>query len=113
MDLSAEGIPDATPLLKCRRRLETHDLCKALFSALNAGLAARGLWLREGTLVDATLIAAPPSTKNARKQRDPEMHQTQKGNPWYFGLKAPIGADRDRKRMYSRVETVANVADVT
>ncbi len=65
--------------------------------------------LREGTLVDATLIAAPPSTKNARKQRDPEMHQTQKGNPWYFGLKAPIGADRDRKRMYSRVETVANV----
>jgi IS5 family transposase len=78
--LAAEGVPDASTLLKFRRLLETHDLCKGLFSAINADLTARGLLLREGTLVDATLIAAPSSTKNQAKQRDPEMHQTKKGN---------------------------------
>jgi transposase, IS5 family len=113
IDLSAEGVPDATTLLKFRRLLETHDLCKGLFSAINADLAARGLLLREGTLVDATLIAAPPSTKNKDKQRDPEMHQTKKGNQWYFGMKAHIGADRDSKLVHTLVATAANVADVT
>ena len=113
IDLSAEGVPDATTLLKFRHLLETHDLCKGLFSAINADLAARGLLLREGTLVDATLIAAPPSTKNSRKQRDPEMHQTKKGNQWYFGMKAHIGADRDSKLVHTVVVTAANVADVT
>ena len=88
IDLAAEGVPDATTLLKFRRLLETHDLCKGLFTAINADLTARGLLLREGTLVDATLIAAPSSTKNQKKQRDPEMHQTRKGNQWYFGMKA-------------------------
>ena len=113
IDLMAEGVPDATTLLKFRRLLETHDLCKGLFTAINADLAARGLLLREGTLVDATLIAAPPSTKNKEKKRDPEMHQTKKGNEWYFGMKAHIGADRDSKLVHTVVVTAANVADVT
>lgn len=113
IDLSADGVPDATTLLKFRRLLETHNLCQGLFSAINADLTARGLLLREGTLVDATLIAAPPSTKNKEKQRDPEMHQTRKGNQWYFGMKAHIGADRDSKLVHTVVVTAANVADIT
>jgi transposase, IS5 family len=113
IDLAGEGVPDATTLLKFRRLLETHDLCKGIFNAINADLTARGLLLREGTLVDATLIAAPSSTKNREKQRDPEMHQTRKGNQWYFGMKAHIGADRDSKLVHTVVVTAANVADVT
>jgi len=113
IDLSAEGVPDATTLLKFRRLLETHDLCKGLFTTLNADLSARGLLLREGTLVDATLIAAPPSTKNLKRERDPEMHQTKKGKQWYFGMKAHIGADRDSKLVHTVVVTAANVADIT
>jgi len=113
IDLNAEGVPDATTLLNFRHLLETHDLCKGLFSAINADLTARGLLLREGTLVDATLIAAPPSTKNQEKKRDPEMHQTKKGNQWYFGMKAHIGADRDSKLVHTIVVTAANVADIT
>lgn len=113
IDLAAEGVPDATTLLKFRRLLETHDLCKGLFTAINTDLTARGLLLREGTLVDATLIAAPSSTKNQEKQRDPEMHQTKKGHQWYFGMKAHIGADRDSKLVHTVVVTAANIADVT
>jgi IS5 family transposase len=113
IDLRAEGVPDATTLLNFRHLLETHDLCKGLFRAINADLTARGLLLREGTLVDATLIAAPPSTKNQEKKRDPEMHQTKKGNQWYFGMKAHIGADRDSKLVHTVVVTAANVADIT
>jgi IS5 family transposase len=113
IDLAAEGVPDATTLLKFRRLLETHDLCRGLFAAINADLTARGLLLREGTLVDATLIAAPPSTKNKEKKRDPEMHQTRKGNQWYFGMKAHIGADRDSKLVHTVVVTAANVSDIT
>ena len=113
IDLSAEGVPDATTLLKFRRLLETHDLCKGLFTAINADLTAQGLLLRAGTLVDATLIAAAPSTKNKEKRRDPEMHQTKKGHQWYFGLKAHIGADRDSKLVHTVVVTAANVADIT
>lgn len=113
IDLAAEGVPDATTLLNFRRLLETNDLCKGLFLAINADLTARGLLLRAGTLVDATLIAAPASTKNQAKQRDPEMHQTKKGNQWYFGMKAHIGADRDSKLVHTVVVTAAHVADVT
>ena len=113
IDLAAEGVPDATTLLNFRHLLETHALCKSLFSAINADLAARGLLLREGTLVDATLIAAPSSTQNKPKQRDPEMHQTKKGKQWYFGMKAHIGADRDSKLVHTVVATAANVADIT
>lgn len=114
IDLAAGGgVPDATTLLNFRHLLETHDLCHGLFAAINADLGAQGLLLREGTLVDATLIAAPPSTKNKDKQRDPEMHQTRKGNQWYFGMKAHIGADRDSKLVHTVVVTAANVADIT
>lgn len=113
IDLAAEGVPDATTLLKFRHLLETHDLCKGLFSAINADLSARGLLLRQGTLVDATLIVAPPSTKNRERKRDPEMRQTRKGHQWYFGMKAHIGADRDSKLVHTVVVTAANVADVT
>jgi len=113
LELAAEGVPDATTLLKFRRLLETHDLCQGLFTAINADLTARGLLMRAGTLVDATLIAAPPSTKNKAKQRDPEMHQTRKGRQWYFGMKAHIGADRDSKLVHTVVATAANVADIT
>jgi IS5 family transposase len=113
IDLAAEGVPDATTLLKFRRLLETNNLCKGLFNAINADLATRGLMMRAGTLVDATLLAAPPSTKNRAKQRDPEMHQTRKGNQWYFGMKAHIGADRDSKLVHTVVVTAANVADIT
>ena len=112
IELEAEGVPDATTLLKFRRLLETHDLCKALFTAINADLAARGLLLRAGTLVDATLIAAPSSTKNEKRERDPAMHQTKKGNQWYFGLKAHIGTDRDSTLVHTVVVTAANVADI-
>ena len=116
IDLAAEGVHDdkqATTLLKFRRLLETHALCQGLFAASNADLTARGLLLREGTLVDATLIAAPSSTKNEQQQRDPEMHQTRKGNHWYFGMKAHLGADRDSKLVPTVVVTAAHVADVT
>ena len=113
IDLSTDDVPDATTLLKFRRLLETHDLCRGLFTAINADLTARGLLLREGTLVDATLIAAPPSTKNQKKERDREMHQTKKGNQWHFGMKAHIGADRDSKLVHTVVVTAANVADIT
>ncbi len=97
IDLAAEGVPDATTLLNFRRLLETHDLCKNPFTAINADLSARGLLLRAGTLVNATLIAVPSSTKNKEKKRDPEMHRTKKGHQWYFGRKAHIGADRASK----------------
>ena len=112
IDLAAEGVPDATTLLNFRRLLESHDLCKGIFTAINADLEARGLLLREGTLVDATLIAAPASTKNQKQARDPEMHQVKKGNQWYFGMKAHIGADRDSKLVHTVVSTAANVADI-
>ena len=113
IDLAAEGVPDATTLLNFRHLLETHDLCKGLFTAINADLATRGLLLREGTLVDATLIAAPPSTKNKERKRDPEMLQTKKGNQWYFGMKAHIGVDRSSHLVHTVVVTAANVADIT
>jgi len=112
IDLAAEGVPDATTLLNFRHLLETHDLCKNRFTAIHADLSVRGLLLREGTLVDATLTAAPASTKNQKKERDPEMHQTKKGNPWYFGMKAHIGADRASQLVHTVVATAANVADI-
>lgn len=93
IDLSREQAPDATTLLKFRRLLEKNELTRKIFETINGHLAAQGLMMREGTIVDATLIAAPPSTKNKDKKRDPEIHQTKKGNDWHFGLKAHIGVD--------------------
>jgi IS5 family transposase len=113
IDLSRESAPDATTLLKFRRLLETHQLTERIFAAINSLLAAKGLILKEGTVVDATIIAAPSSTKNDKGERDPEMHQTQKGNQWFFGMKAHIGVDADSGLTHSLVTTAANAADVT
>lgn len=112
IDLSRESVPDATTLLKFRRLLEEHGLTVKLFEGINADLAECGLLLREGTMVDATIIAAPPSTKNKDKARDPEMHQTKKGNEWHFGMKAHIGADADSGLVHSLHVTAANESDV-
>ena len=113
IDLSRESVPDATTLLKFRRLLLTNDLTKALFDEINAHLAERGLLMRAGTIVDATIIAAPSSTKNASGERDPEMHQTKKGNQWHHGMKAHIGVDAESGLVHSLVSTAANVGDVT
>ena len=113
IDLSREAAPDATTLLKFRRLLEKHELTRKVFETINAHLAAKGLLMREGTIVDATLIAAPPSTKNRDKQRDPEMHQVKKGNEWHFGMKAHIGVDVESGLVHTVVGTAANVSDVT
>jgi len=113
IDLNRESAPDATTLLKFRRLLETHDLTRKIFDTINAHLAAKGLLMREGTIVDATLIAAPPSTKNRDKARDPEMHQSKKGNDWHFGMKAHIGVDAASGLVHTVIGTAGNVADVT
>ena len=112
IDLARESVPDATTLLKFRRLLEEHQLTASIFGEINAHLAERGLLLREGTMVDATIIEAPPSTKNQEKARDPEMHQTKKGNAWHFGMKAHIGADADSGLVHSVLATAANESDV-
>ncbi|MGB4781794.1 IS5 family transposase [Candidatus Methylomirabilis sp.] len=113
IDLSRGAVPDATTLLKFRRLLETHKLTQRIFAAINVHLAVKGLMLREGTVVDATIIAAPSSTKNREGKRDPEMHQTKKGNQWYFGMKAHIGVDANSGITHTVVTTPANAADVS
>jgi transposase, IS5 family len=112
IDLARESAPDATTLLKFRRLLEEHQLTAKLFEGINAHLTERGLLLREGTMVDATIIAAPPSTKNKAHARDPEMHQTKKGNEWHFGMKAHTGVDADSGLVHSVHVTAANESDV-
>ncbi|AYH45088.1 IS5 family transposase [Azoarcus sp. DN11] len=113
IDLARESAPDATTLLKFRRLLETHELTRKIFDTINAHLAQKGLMMREGMIVDATLIAAPPSTKNREQARDPEMHQAKKGKQWHFGMKAHIGVDADSGLVHTLVGTAANVGDVT
>lgn len=113
IDLAVESVPDATTLLKFRHLLEKQALTQVIFEQINGHLADRGMLMREGTIVDATIIAAPPSTKNKSKARDPEMHQTKKGNEWYFGMKAHIGTDADSGLVHSLTGTAANVADIT
>ena len=112
IDLSVEAVPDATTLLKFRHLLEAHDLTRQMFAEVGALLSERKLLMREGTIVDATIIAAPSSTKNARQERDPQMHQTKKGNQWYFGMKAHIGVDAQSGLVHSLSGTAANVADI-
>jgi IS5 family transposase len=111
--LSLERIPDETTILNFRRLLEKHELATGILAVINGYLGDRGLSLRQGTIVDATLINAPSSTKNKDGKRDPEMHQTKKGNQYYFGMKAHIGADAESGLVHSVVGTAANVADVT
>ena len=110
---SDEGTGDATTLLKFRHLLEAHHLTESIFDAINAHLAERGLFLREGTIVDATLISAPPSTKNKERARDSEMHQTKKGKQWHFGMKVHIGVDAQSGLVHTLIGTAANVHDVT
>lgn len=113
LDLGREAVPDATTLLKFRRLLETQGLTKTIFDAINAMLRERGLLMNKGTLVDATIIAAPSSTKNKDKARDPEMGHTRKGKQYYFGAKAHIGVDEESGLVHSTTTTAANVADIT
>jgi IS5 family transposase len=113
IDLSRESVPDATTLLKFRRLLQDNDLTRTLFDEINAHLTEQGLLMRAGTIVDATIIAAPSSTKNEGKTRDPDMHQTKKGNQWFFGMKAHIGVDAESGIVHSVVATAANVGDIT
>jgi len=110
---ATQALPDETTILNFRRLLETHDLSAQLLEAVNAHLRTRGLLLQKGTIVDATIIHAPSSTKNREGQRDPEMHQTKKGNQWYFGMKAHIGVDAASGLVHSVTTSAANVADVT
>jgi transposase, IS5 family len=107
-----EPIPDETTILNFRHLLEANDLAEDIFRAVNALLARKGLLLKRGSIVDATTIAAPSSTKNAEGERDPEMHQTKKGNQWFFGMKAHIGVDADSGLVHTVSTTAANEADV-
>ena len=113
IDLGLESVPDATTLLKFRRLLETHDLTRRLLDEVSALLTEKKLLLREGTLIDATIIAAPPSTKNREGARDPDMHQTKKGQQWYFGMKAHIGADEAHGLVHTVEGTAANLSDIS
>ena len=106
-------IPDRVGILRFRHLLEEHQLAPQILAVVNATLADRGLMLKQGTAVDATLIAAPSSTKNQGGERDPEMHQTKKGKQWHFGMKAHIGVDADSGLVRAVVGTPANVNDVT
>jgi len=109
----AARMPDETTILRFRHLLEKHQLAPQVLATINAGLAQQGLMLKTGTVVDATIIAAPSSTKNKDGERDPEMHQTKKGNQWHFGMKAHIGVDADSGLVHSVICTAANVNDVT
>jgi IS5 family transposase len=112
VDLGHEEAPDATTVLKFRRLLEEQKLTAVLFEEINAHLRERGVMMREGTMVDATIINAPTSTKNRDNARDPEMHQTKKRNQWYHGMKAHIGADAQSGLVHSTHYTAANESDV-
>jgi IS5 family transposase len=111
IDLGREPVPDETTICKFRHLLETHRLGQQLFARIGEYLTKQGLQVSRGTIVDATIISAPSSTKNRTKERDPEMHQTKKGNQWYFSMKAHIGVDSQTKLIHSVAATAANVHD--
>jgi transposase, IS5 family len=113
LDAGTSRLPDETTILRFRHLLEGHGLGRQVLATVNDVLTAKGLLLKTGTVVDATLIAAPSSTKNSTGERDPDMHQTRKGNQWYFGMKAPIGVDAESGLVHSVIGTAANVNDVT
>ena len=113
LDAGISRLPDESTILRFRHLLEEHSLSLQLMATINATLATKGLMLKTGTVVDATLIAAPSSTKNSRGERDPQMHQTKKGNQWHFGMKAHIGVDADSGLVHTVIGTAANVNDVT
>jgi transposase, IS5 family len=111
IDLGAEGAPDETTICKFRHLLERHKLAKTLLRAVNEHLHRSGIKISNGTIVDATIISAPSSTKNKDGERDPEMHQVAKGQQWYFGMKAHIAVDSKHKLVHTILASAANVAD--
>jgi IS5 family transposase len=111
IDLGQEPAPDETTVCKFRHLLEEHNLGGEMLETVNLHLQSKGVRIRKGTIVDATIIHAPSSTKNAQQERDPEMKQTKKGNQWYFGMKAHVGVDSKTKIIHTAVVTPANVAD--
>jgi IS5 family transposase len=113
IDMISERIPDETTILAFRHLLEKHDLGKQIFEVVKVHLKANGMAMKQGTIIDATLIAAPSSTKNEKKERDPEMHQTCKGKQWYFGMKVHIGVDSENGLIHSVETTAAHVHDLT
>ncbi len=113
LDMGEDHLPDESTILRFRHLLEANHLSVQMLATFNATLTAKGLLLKQGTVVDATLIAAPTSTKNSTGTRDPEMHQTKKGNQWYHGMKAHIGTDADLGLVHSVATTAANAHDVT
>ncbi|SBO44711.1 IS5 family transposase [Cyanobium sp. NIES-981] len=113
INLISDRIPDETTILAFRHLLEKNKLGERIFETVKDHLSQRGMTMRQGTIVDATLIAAPSSTKNKDGKRDPEMHQTKKGNQWYYGMKVHIGVDKDSGLIHSVVTTAANVHDLT
>jgi IS5 family transposase len=113
IDLVSERIPDETTILAFRHLLEKHNLGEQIFQVVKAHLKERGMAMKQGTIIDATLISAPSSTKNKAGGRDPEMHQTKKGNQWYYGMKVHIGVDKDSGLIHSVETTAANVHDLT
>lgn len=112
IELAEDAVPDETTILRFRHLLEKHHLTEAIFAQIRSLLEQKRLLLKSGTIVDATIIEAPPSTKNAEKARDPEMHQTKKGKDWHFGMKAHVGTDQ-RGTVHSLVTTAANEADIS
>jgi len=113
IDLGQEPVPDETTVCKFRHLLEQHQLGGEMLETVNVHLQQKGVRITTGTIVDATIIEAPSSTKNRDQQRDPAMHQTKKGNAWHFGMKAHVGVDNKTKMIHSVVATAANVADST
>src|ERR1700678_1132187 len=113
IDLGREPVPDETTVCKFRHLLEEHQLGGQMLEAVNLHLQSRGVRITTGTIVDATIIHAPSSTKNREQQRDPEMHQTRKGRQWYFGMKAHVGVDSKTKLIHTALVTAAHVADAT
>jgi transposase, IS5 family len=107
-----QPIPDESTILNFRHLLEANDLADDIFAAVNSYLTKKGLILKQGSIVDATIIAAPSSTKNATGERDPEMHQTKKGNQWHFGMKAHIGADASSGLVHTVTTSAANDHDI-
>jgi transposase, IS5 family len=112
IDLGGEPVPDETTVCKFRHLLEEHHLGEEILGTVNLHLQAKGVRITTGTIVDATIIHAPSSTKNREQSRDPEMHQTRKGKQWYFGMKAHVGVDSKTKIIHTAVATAANVSDV-
>ena len=113
IDLISDRIPDETTMLAFRHLLEKDNLGEQIFETVKAHLKKRGMAMKQGTIIDATLIAAPSSTKNKAGERDPEMHQTCKGKQWHFGMKVHIGVDKDTGLIHSVETTAANVHDLT